>query len=398
MDTLSAMYSSHNTNNVKLSLFYKAAILIIAALFTSNEIYAQEEYSNWMLRNGIVLNFNTLNTTIQCDNNDEIGTFSFALSDDNGRILIYGYKIYDSSQSTNDYVIKNNKNEIIIKEQCGDLKNIVYCKHPSGGYYLAIVYLDKRLESTFCIYQFDNRGSLTNTYRYDNGIYRSFLVMLPLGDDIKLLVYNIKDTSLESYKLQKDGVAFEKKYDVELGAFKIKPYVPFCIRQSIVGSKIYASTGSDFFIIDISHETGNVSVSKTVKANDFSYMALSANDRYLMAIYDFKLIAYDLMKDFDLSDYQVFYDFSSDIDQNIYGDWDIQTGIDGKTYVARPDNKKLYIVDGIETGDVVVETIESDCLETSFWHNPFPQILRCPKSSPAVPCSTPPAAPRIIPE
>jgi hypothetical protein len=158
------------------------------------------------------------------------------------------------------------------------------------------------------------------------------------------------------------------------------------------GSKIFATNSLDFFVVYIDSKTGDFSVSQKTKPRENFNIALSPNDKYLLTIRNLQLIGYDLNQDFELSDYEVFYDFSSEAEHTSSSNiWHIQTGIDGKIYVACPNFSKLFVVDGIETRDVVVETFELECL--TKYARDFPQIMRhhSPQNNP---CSL--AAPIII--
>jgi hypothetical protein len=334
-----------------------------------------------MLWNGAVMDFNTTPATFICDDNGDIGRFSFAISDNKGEILLFGYKKNNSNTSLTDFVVKNSKQEVIITEQCNDLKNIVYCKHPDGGYYLAVVYF-RRLIGTLCIYKFDGNGNLTHSYRYDKGYYKSFLVMLPYGNDVKLLAYNNEEpSSIESYRLASDGVFLEKTFEADLGHFGLQPYVPFDICQTLDGSKIFAYIHCDFFIIDIDSKSGDISVSKMEVPGSFVNMALSPNDKYLLSIRNNQLVGYDITRELDLSKYEMLYDFSSEVEYTSSGNWHLQIGIDGKIYAAKFSANKLFVIDGIETGNIIVEKIDTgDYVPIPNVYKVFPQIMRRPNT------------------
>ncbi|MBQ4407544.1 MAG: hypothetical protein II852_11130 [Bacteroidales bacterium] len=345
------------------------------------------------------MNFNTSPATVECCDNGEIGHTTFSISNDVGEILLYGYKKADKDVSLTDFVVKNKNNETIITELCHDINNIVFCKHPGGGYFLAIVYLNKFV-GTLCIYRFDDEGTLLTSYRYDNGSYKSFLVMLPCDGDVSLLAYNGRGPDIETYLLTKESVAKVNVTSANLGKFGTSTYLPFYVRQTTDGSKIFASIASELYVINHNPETGDIVVSEKKTTNGLFNMSLSPDDRYILSVIDHKLVGYDLSRDIDLSDYEMFYDFSSEIGEQTSKLWNIQTAIDGKIYIAPAvyGTSKLFVAYGIDSGNFVVNAININCKVMEFSRGNFPQIMRRKKTTQDIPCIQPPPAPRIIPE
>ena len=163
-----------------------------------------------------------------------------------------------------------------------------------------------------------------------------------------------------------------------------------CIRQTLDGARVYACTSSDFFILDVDRHTEEISVSSVTKPDGNLFFALTRNDKYLMAVRNDLLIGYDLSEGLDFSKFKVFYDFGG----NNEGLFMIQQGIDGSLYATNGGGGVVYVIDGVEEGEVLVNTIGSDC-SMNFGGYYFPQIMRRQMSH-INPCLLP--LPKIIRE
>lgn len=399
MVILSAMYSSHNTDNVKLSLFSKAAILIIAALFPYMQAFPQTEYSNWLLGNGSIASF-VPSFNLQNDYNEDMYLWPFAISDNNGRIILHGY-LESDEKSEKRFVIKNVNNEIVVSEgnNIRFVKNIVYCKTNGGQYYVAVVLckISGSIENLH-IYRFDAQGVLKKTDIFDSAVYKSFLAMVPCGEDVELLAYNNSNHSIETFKLTESVVVKDRSFNTTLGKFMSLAPFPFKIRQTIDGSLIFARVHTDLFEVSFNHENGDIAVKKSENCL-FLNMAISPNEKYLLTFEDNKLIGYELDPHVgvDLSKRHVLYEFSL---QSMDYCWAMQTGIDGNIYLLVSKLNHIYniiIIKDVEGQSISPQIIDTNPITTIHQsYNIFPQIMRRLHQN-GNPCSAP-AAPRIIPE
>ncbi|MEE3447517.1 MAG: hypothetical protein VZQ51_02780 [Bacteroidales bacterium] len=110
------------------NIFIKTAFLFAVLIFC-NKSNAQT-YNNWLLNGGGILNFNTFPATLICKKDENIVKNTIALSDDNGQIILYGYKV-KSDQRLSDFVIKNSENEVMcpfIVQKYGMLSVVNYRK------------------------------------------------------------------------------------------------------------------------------------------------------------------------------------------------------------------------------------------------------------------------------
>ena len=87
---LSAMCLNRTTTNSPImairKIFFKTAIFI-AVLIACISANAQE-YNNWLLRGGTILNFDTSPATIICGENEDVfARYTVMLSDDNAQTL-----------------------------------------------------------------------------------------------------------------------------------------------------------------------------------------------------------------------------------------------------------------------------------------------------------------------
>lgn len=414
MVTQSAMYLNRSTNNQNIRHLSKAAIFVIAALFSYMRTFAQMEYNNWMIGTGTVISF-APSFNIQTNDNDDIYSWPFAISGNNGKIILYGY-LENSEDSEKRFVIKNANNKTVVSEEkkYTYVRNLVYCKTNNGQYYVAVVlrepgnkiennhiYLTENLH----IYRFDAHGNLKKRDVFDSADYKPFLAMVPRGEYVELMAYNNYNKSIETFKLTATKVIRDKQINTSLGKFASLGYFSFKIRQSIDGSVVFAISSNDLFVVSFNQETGDVKVAKKENCG-FHEMTLSPNDKYLVVLKDKQLIGYAInsYRDIDISEGVVLYDFSSqNVEQLFDFCWDTQTGIDGNVYLLVSNFEKyhIFIVKDIETSkpSLQIVEVEESIIEKyipTVTYNTFPQIMRRPKSQIA-PCDVM-RNPRIIPE
>ena len=132
----------------------KVAILF-AAFFYCFCVNAQE-YNNWIVPGGVIMNFNTSPATIKCNAVDYdflYTSFHVCLSDDNGNLILHG-----GVNNRDCYCIKDANGEILVKVDKSHPKNVIGCKLPHGKYCIAGVF--KFFNSELHVYIFDSNGRL----------------------------------------------------------------------------------------------------------------------------------------------------------------------------------------------------------------------------------------------
>ncbi|MBQ3656205.1 MAG: hypothetical protein II956_05065 [Bacteroidales bacterium] len=201
-------------------IFKTVIIIITVLLYYSNTVNAQV-YNNWLLSSGSILNFENTPATIICNNkyNDIYTRHTVMLSDDNGQIILHGYKkVPNVNTSISDFVIKDNNNHTIISYSCTDLRNVIGWKLPQGGYYIAAVFLSPKSHvGELHIYKFDASGNFEQEFVYNEGNYIFFIDFIRTDDFITLIAY--KHNKIETYKLTSKGCSLWKTTDV---SFKMK--------------------------------------------------------------------------------------------------------------------------------------------------------------------------------
>ncbi len=156
-------------------LLFKTAIFI-AVFFSFIEASAQE-YNNWLLSEGIILNFDRSPATINCNKKGDKGihNHTVALSDNNGKLLIYGYlETTNNGTAKKNFVIKNSKNEILTSFSCREVTNAIGCKLFNGEYCIAAVLRLTLSRRELHIYMFDKNGNFKDEYIYNDANYSFF--------------------------------------------------------------------------------------------------------------------------------------------------------------------------------------------------------------------------------
>lgn len=375
---LSAMcLSQHTYLPIKTitTIFFKTAIFI--AVLISCTMSNAQEYNNWLLGGGAVLNFDTSPATIICNKfEDNYSRQMVMLSDGDGQVVLYAFKTPTSpnaSSSISDFVIKNKKEQTIVSFSCGDLRNAIGCKLPQGGYYIAAVLRTKKsLSGELHVYKFDNNANLEQEYVYSNGNYTFFIDFIRIGNYIVLVSY--KHNQIETYKLTSDGCSLWSTSEIVLDQFAMLTVPYFSIEHSLDGTKIFVTAYDTAYILNFNKLNGKISITDRIESDKFRTMSLSKNAKYLLIIDDGKLkgYLYNNKFDFDFEKPDIVYDlpYVSEIDCDKC--WQMAIGIDGKMYVHFANFDYIMVLDGIEEGIITEEIIKSNCLQVTF----FPRIPR----------------------
>ena len=360
------------TNMKHYNLFIKTAFLF-AVLICCSHSNAQE-YNNWLLEDGNILNFNTNPPSIdKIDFDNRKGNFS--LSDNNGKLLLYGGKLTPKNNNSNlsNYVIKNNKNQTLVSFPSVNIRNAISCKSVTGNasYYAAIIYNEsKTLRYAMRLYRFDNNGVLRDSLISKDVNHSHIAWFMPQDNgDVIFFCYIHTNKTIESYKLSKDIIKKTHTYNIKLPVrnelSEISHIIPLKNgNKIIVLSQIYC------FIMNYDINTENISLSKEINGFDNGdAIALSENDKYLIATKGDKnkLIRYKLSDDFDFDNGETIYEFKDSYVN------DIQLGEDGKLYVLQ-NNNTIKFIDGIETDNITVGKIDGVIESNSKIH--FPKIPR----------------------
>ncbi|MBR6277467.1 MAG: hypothetical protein IKR41_01735 [Bacteroidales bacterium] len=354
-----------------LNIFFMTAIFI-AVIFHSVNVNAQE-YNNWLFPGGTVLNFNTSPATIICNKNEEMATgilygHTVTISDDNGEMLLYGY----ADKKLNSFMIKNFKGETIVSYKCPYVKNVIGAKLPQGGYYIAFVPFYFNGKGELCVYKFDKYGNFENEYIYDDVYYSFFIDILHLDNFISLIA--CCGDKIKVFKLLPDGCVLWQTSDVILDGFFSKMTHSYVIEHSLDNSKIIATIYDIVYVLNFDKNSGKLSIAHRFETNKFNSMAFSKTDKYFLIIDDNKLkgFRYDENFDFKLENPEIVYDLPNENDRVCNRCWEMAMGVDGKLYVHYQNADFIIVLDGIETGNILKEIIQSDCLDISF----FPRISR----------------------
>ena len=358
-------------------LFFKAAIFI-AVFFPFINVAAQE-YNNWMLSDGVFLNFETSPATINCNkkSDNNLRNHTVALSDNRGKLLIYGYlEELDNSTAKKYFVIRNSQNEILTSFRCSEVTNAVGCKLFNGEYCIAAVLRLALRRRELHIYMFDKDGNFKDEYVYNEGNYSFFIDFIQCDDFIALIAY--RSGQIETYKLTSQGSFLLQKVEKELD-FSLTEIVSFDIEQSLYG-KIICTTYDIAYIIDFDKKSGQIiNISDKYETNKFRTMAFSKNDQYFLIIDDNKLkvFKYEGNFNFDFENPAIVYDISEDVNTGCNHCWDMAIGNDGKLYIHHQYADYIIVLDGIESGNITEKRITSECL--TYTH--FPHIPRIEMSS-----------------
>ena len=357
------------------------AVIFIAA-FLCFTISNAQEYNNWLLNGGGILNFNTFPATLICKKDENIVKNTIALSDDNGQIILYGYKV-KSDQRLSDFVIKNSENEVIVSFYCTEVRNVIGCKLPQGGYYIAVVYRQHLFTSELHIYKFDINGKLENEFIYSDGIYTPFMTFIQEDNYEILFVYNSKYETIEKYKLTSDEVFKTEQYELKLEMFSMREIVTFNIITSLDNSKIIACTYGAVSVLNYDKTTGLISLADKFETTKFYAIAFSETDKYFLIIDDntLKGFRFNGTFDFDTEKPDISYKLTEETISNTL--WNMCLGNDGKIYIHNISSDCIMVIDGIEAGNMTSEIIQSECVKNCL--NLFPQIPRLQKIQ-STPC------------
>lgn len=365
------MYLNPNICKIMKQISINTAIFIAVFLFSIKA--DAQEYNNWLMQ-GAILNFDTSPANIICNENEEfVYNQTIMLSDENGKILLYGYK--QGKTLSSDFVIKNKNNESIINVECLLFRNGIGCKIPQGGYYIAAV-LNKSLTSNYLyLYKFDEQGNLENEYIYNNGTYSFFIDMLYFVDYVALIAY--KKGQIETYKLTSEGCELWNTSEITLNEFANTPasVAIFDIEHSLDNSKIIASKFSHAYVLNFNKNNGKIDITAKYESDKLFAMSFSKNDKYFLIIDNGKLKGYKYSNNFDFninSTPDIVYDLHPEKENTSNNLWDMAIGVDGKIYIHYHDDKSITVLDGIEDGNITEEKITSECLSATK----FPNIPR----------------------
>lgn len=353
-------------------------VIFITVLIACAAANAQE-YNNWLLIDGSILNFDTSPATLipkdDADNTNfaqRYCNYTVALSDDDGKMILYGYFEINDDAKPN-YVIKNaDKQDVIRLTLVDDPCNIIGCKSPQGEYYIAVTYRTGFTNPVeLHLYRFDPNGQLENEYVYQGADgYTFFIDFIQLKDFVALVAY--RANHVETYKLTPDGCVLWNTSEITLDShftWRMTPY--FDIEHSLDSEKIIAIVYGIGNVLYFNKNTGEVSISHRLENIKFKTMAFSKTDKFFLIIDEglLKGFKYDKNFDFVLDSPDLVYDLSNYMASNV---WEMATGIDGKLYVYQFLADYIIVLDGIESG-----TITQDVIKTGkLGYANFPQISR----------------------
>ena len=382
------MYSNQGMNNSTIdnTIINKTTIIIVVLLSFLNS--TAQTYNNWLLPGGSILNFNSLPTQISCNVDFEDATRTIALSDDKGVAQLFGYlKKSETDETKYEYTIINTKDEIqarVNNLRYTYIRNVIGCRLNNGGYCIAFVSMyirSSKYIGDLYIFCFDKDGVLTQKYKTEDSYYTSFMTFLTNDNYLSLVVCNYNGT-LDEYIIKEEEILKGYIFQIDLPQFRKYSPVQFDIELTINGNKIVASCDGEVMILDYDKETDNLTLSDCFSSDQFKTMAFSPNDKYLMTIYNNKLIKYPLSEDltFDQTNCEVMVDFSKNPKYNINSDetkWDMQLGPDGCLYICNDHNDYILSISNIEDDNLIISEFNNDCLrKKNASHSKFPQITR----------------------
>lgn len=372
------MYSNQFINRSILdrSIKLKTAIFIAVFLCLSDS-YAQE-YNNWLLGGNTILNFDTSPATIICcegeSENFGFHNYTVAISDDNGEMILSGSLEWDDNSEIV-YVIKNANQQDLVRINNADPHNAIACKIPHSGYYIALVYrtrLGKPRE--LHIYKFDQNANLENEYIFNDSDYSFFIDFVRLEECIALIAY--RKNQIETYKLTSDGCILWNTSEMILDNF-INILIPSCdIDHSLDNTTIIATTYGVAYVLNFDKNNGNVTIAQRIENDKFQTMAFSPTDKFFLIIDNEQLkgFKYDNNFDFVLDKPDIIYDLPKDYNVVCNQCWEMAVGVDNKLYLRKNQTDYLLVLDGIESGNITEEKIQSECLNNAY----FPRIPRMP--------------------
>lgn len=368
-------HAINKPRNDKKNHFFKT-VIFIAVLFSCSMVSAQE-YNNWLMGGGAVLNFDTSPATMICgnDNDEEPERHTVMLSDDNGKMILFGYKIKPSANANNslsDFVIRNKYNQTIVSINCADLRNVIGCRLPQGGYCIAAV-VRHQFDGELHVFQFNKDGELENESVYNDGNYTFFIDFLHFDDFIVLLAY--KNGIIETYKLTSDGCNLWTSNNMMLDVMFSHLTVPwFDIEHSLDNSTIIVTSFYKVYTINFDKYSGRLGITDEKTNDKLRVFAFSKSDKYFLIIDNFNLkgFLYDNDFDFNFDNPDMVYDLLHESDFVCNECWEMAIGVDGKIYVHHQTTDYIIVLDGIEEGNITEDVIQSECLKTAF----FPRIPR----------------------
>lgn len=340
--------------------------------------YAQE-YNNWLLSSGTVLNFDTSPATIICNEEDNENNYSsfdnytVSLSDDNGKLILYG-SLERNDNTNRYYVIRNADNKEIVRIDKAEPHNAIACKIPQGGYYIVFVYRTSIIAPReLHIYKFDKNAKLENEFVFSDSDYSCFIDFIRIDDYIVLIAY--RTNQIETYKLTTEGCVLWQTSEMVLDKFLNRMIGSFDIDHTIDNTQIIASVHDIAYILNFDKNSGDVSISHRFESKQFETMSFSPTDKYFLIIDDEKLKGFRYDKDFAfiLDNPDIIYDLPKN-DNNVVCNqcWEMAVGVDGKIYLHHQYYDYILVLDGIESGNITETIIQSDCLKRTF----FPRIPR----------------------
>lgn len=357
-----------------LKIVFKT-VIFIAVLISCITATAQE-YNNWLLDAGAVLNFDTSPASIRCNDVDGgvLHRHVGMLSDEDGRIILYAYKTEsDENTIVSDFAIKNRDNQVLVRVSCSDLKNTIGCKLSQGEYYFAFV-IRKPYYGELHVCQFNTKGEFVKEYVYDNGYYTFFIDYVCLVDCMALVAY--KQNQMEVYKLTPDGCRLWSTTDVTLDRFSYVEAPFFCIDHTVDSKTIVASTYDNTYVFNFDKDDGSITIVNKIVSDKLRTFSFSKTDKYFLIIDDNMLKGYLFDEKFDIEfeSPDMIYDLSSGIETHYNHAWTMAVGVDGKLYIHNQTTNFITVLDGVEEGDIKEEIIGAECLSGFY----FPRIIRKP--------------------
>ncbi len=368
---LSVMYLNQCINRpiffVKKILLKTAIFIAVFSLFSESKA---QEYNNWLLSDGAILNFNTSPATIICNENNSntaLINYTVSLSDENGKLILYGFLDYSNTQDS--YVLKNADHKDLVVKEKPSPRNVIGCKLPQGGYCIAAVFrTGTKYVGELYAYIFDNNGNLVNEYIYKEGNYSFFIDFIRVDDFMALVAY--RNNQIETYKLTSDGCYLWNSSELLLDKFIFQAQVPFDIEHSLDNSIIIATTMGITYVLSFNKNNGEVTITHRFDSDKFEIMSFSPTDKYFLVIDDDKLKGFKYSKDYEfiLDNPDIIYDLPKE--NNVV--WEMAVGVDGKLYIHAGITDYIIVLDGIESENITKTIIRSDCLK----HGYFPRIPR----------------------
>ena len=353
-------------------ILLKTAIFIAVFFSFCFELKAQE-YNNWLFYGGAILNFDTSPATVLCDDNNNFAGHGHivALSDNNGQLILYGYKEpTNGNTSISDYVIKN-KDKVVVRISTNEVTNAIGCKLSQGVYYIAAV-LRTNAKAALHVYKFDNDGNLKNEYTYNDGNYSFFLDFIRIDDFIALIAY--RNNQIETYKLTSEECILWNKKEMKLDNFLYLTTPSFDIEHSLDYSIIIATAFNIAYVLNFDKSNGEVTILHRFESDKFRTMSFSPTDKYFLIIDDEKLNGFKYSKDFNfvLDKPDVIYNLPKKHDVVCNLCWEMAVGVDGKLYIHELLSDFIIVLDGIESENITKTIIQADCLQ----YGTFPRIPR----------------------